>query len=51
MRRARSFCLGVSLSIALVGRVDAMAPRPVPPPVPMEFVRAAYEPEAAAIAI
>lgn len=44
-------CLGVSLSIALVGRVDAMAPRPVPPPVPMEFVRAAYEPEAAAIAI
>lgn len=51
MRRARSFCLGVSLSIALVGRVDAMAPRPVPPPVSMEFVRAAYEPEAAAIAI
>lgn len=44
-------CLGVSLLIALAGRVHAMAPRPVPPPVPMEFVRAVFEPEAAAIAI
>ncbi|MGD9780828.1 MAG: hypothetical protein AB7V14_01605 [Kiritimatiellia bacterium] len=29
----------------------AMAPRPAPPPVPMELVRAAYDPEAGAISI
>lgn len=51
MNLAHRCCLGVGLLIALAGRVHAMAPRPVPPPVPMEFVRAAYEPQAAAIAI
>ncbi|MFH0879996.1 MAG: hypothetical protein V2A34_09805 [Lentisphaerota bacterium] len=42
---------GTSLLLAAGILCCAMAPRPVPPPVPMEFVRAAYEPEAAAIAI
>lgn len=48
----RILCLlttGVLLGLA--GSTHAMAPRPTPPPVPMEFVRAAYEPDAGAIAI
>ncbi len=43
--------MGASLFIALVGLAHAMASRPVPPPVPMKFVRAAAEPEVNDIAI
>lgn len=43
--------LGSGLLFALAGHTHAMATRPVPPPVPMRFVRAASEPEANAIAI
>ncbi len=43
--------LGSGLLFALAGHSRAMATRPVPPPVPMNFVRAASESEANAIAI
>ena len=45
--RALGICLVLSASLPC----RAMAPRPVPPPVPMELVRAAHEPEAGALAI
>ena len=43
--------LGICLVLSASLPCRAMAPRPVPPPVPMELVRAAHEPEAGALAI
>ncbi len=43
--------MGAGLFVALVGLAHVMASRPALPPVPMRFVRAASEPEVAAIAI
>jgi hypothetical protein len=43
--------MGAGIVVAWVGSAHAMASRPVPSPVPMNFVRAASEPEADAIVI
>lgn len=45
------YFFGAGLVVAMVGLAHGMASRPAPTPVPMKFVRAASEPEAAAIAI
>lgn len=52
MKNAITRCpFGFGLLVVLVGSAPGMACRPVPPPVPMEFVRAASELAANAIVI